>query len=79
MTTITIHIDNEQNAQLLERMLKELSFVEDIEISNEPDYFREPKGSYQRLKKTFDKINKDVVFKNIENPSKWQKNIRDEW
>jgi hypothetical protein len=32
MTTTTVQVDNEQNAALFEKMLKALSFVEDIDI-----------------------------------------------
>jgi len=49
MTTITIQVDNEQNAALLEKMLKALSFVEDVSIkTNQPDRVEEPRESAQK-------------------------------
>lgn len=55
MTTITVQVDNEQNAALLEKMLKALSFVEDVDIKkHQPNLVEEPKGSYQKLKKAID-------------------------
>jgi len=55
MTTITIQVDNEQNAALLEKMLKALSFVEDVNIkTHQPDKVEEPRESAQKLKKTID-------------------------
>ncbi|PWS31340.1 hypothetical protein [Pedobacter paludis] len=80
MTTITVQVDNEQNAVLLEKMLKALSFVEDVDIKNNVSgMVEEPKGSYKKLKKILDKTEAETLFTNIKNPSDWQKDLRDEW
>ncbi|KRT16082.1 hypothetical protein ASU31_11315 [Pedobacter ginsenosidimutans] len=80
MTTITVQVDNEQNAALLEKMLKALSFVEDVDIkNNQPNIVEEPKGSYQKLKKAIDNTEGNIMFKDIKDPSKWQSDLRDEW
>ena len=79
MTTITIHIDKKENAELLEKMLRELSFIEEIEISDDDNKVSEPQGSYVKLKKSLEQIEGKSVFKEIENPSKWQQDLRDEW
>jgi len=80
MTTITVQVDNEQNAALLEKMLKALSFVEDVDIKNHrPNLVEEPKGSYQKLKKAIDNTEGNIMFKDIKDPSKWQSDLRDEW
>ena len=80
MTTITVQVDNEQNAALLEKMLKALSFVEDVDIkSHQPNLVEEPKGSYQKLKKAIDNTEGNIMFKDIKDPSKWQSDLRDEW
>ncbi len=79
MTTITIHIDKKENAELLEKMLRELSFIEEIEVSNDENMVNEPKGSYLKLKRSLDQIDKNYAFKNVDNPSKWQQDLRDEW
>ena len=80
MTTITIQIDNDQNAELLEKMLRELSFVEDIEVvKNNVDFLEEPVGSYQKIKKAIDKVDESQMFKDIDNPSQWQRDLRNEW
>lgn len=56
MTTITVQVDNEQNAALLEKMLKALSFVEDVDIkAHQPNMVEEPKESYQKLKEPINK------------------------
>lgn len=80
MTTITVQVDNEQNAALLEKMLKALSFVEDVDIKNhEPNMVKEPRGSYHKLKQAIDKTEGNLMFKDIKDPSKWQSDLRDEW
>jgi len=80
MTTITVQVDNEQNAQLLEKMLKALSFVEGVDVKNQqPTIIEVPRGSYQRLKKAIDRTEGDLMFKDINDPSKCQSDLRDEW
>lgn len=80
MTTITVQVDNEQNAVLLEKMLKALSFVEDVDIKKtNVEMVEEPKGSYTKLKKILDTTEVNTLFADIKNPSEWQKDLRDEW
>ena len=78
MTTVTVLVDNEQNAALLEKMLRALSFVGTVNIDH-PFLAEEPKGSYKKLKKAIDKAEGQDLLTDIDDPSKWQKNIRDEW
>lgn len=78
MTTVTVQVDNEQNAALLEKMLKALSFVETVKI--DPSFIvDEPKGTYQKLKKAIDKAEGHNLLTHIDDPSKWQRDIRDDW
>ncbi|RDC55484.1 hypothetical protein DU508_14445 [Pedobacter chinensis] len=80
MTTLTVQVDNKENAVLLEKILKEMSFVEKVDVNiDTPNIVEEPKGSYQKLKKAIDKTDKSLMFQDIDDPSKWQKDIRDEW
>jgi hypothetical protein len=80
MTTITIHIDKKENAELLEKMLRELSFIEEIEVSSNDDAkVNEPRGSYGRLKKSLEQIEGNSIFNEISDPSDWQRNLRNEW
>ena len=62
MTTITIHIDKKENAELLEKMLRELSFIEEIEVSDDDNKVSEPQGSYVKLKKSLEQIEGKSVF-----------------
>jgi len=80
MTTITIKVNDLTQASILEKMLRELSFVEDVEVQNsDQNIVAEPPGSYEKIKSTLESINPDDLFPNIDNPSEWQKNFRDEW
>lgn len=80
MTTITVKVENEQNAILLEKMLRELSFVADIEIkNNNPTLVEETNGSYLKVKRAIDKIDSNSVLEAIKDPSEWQRSLRDEW
>jgi len=78
MTTITELVDDAQNGVLLEKMLRALSFVETVNVDHNflPE---EPKGSYKKLKKAIEKAEEQDLLTDFDDPSKWQKNVRDEW
>ena len=78
MTTVTELVDNAQNGALLEKMRRTLSFVETVNVDHHflPE---EPKGSYEKLKKAIEKAEEQDLLTDIDDPSKWQKNVRDEW
>jgi hypothetical protein len=80
MTTITIKVNDSTQASLLEKMLRELSFVEAVEIQNtDSNIVAEPEGSYGKIKSALESIDAKDIFTTIDNPSEWQKNNRDEW
>lgn len=76
MTTLKITVNNRKNARLLTKLLKTMAFVkkieEDIPVTEESDQF-------ELLKNFFNSIAPDSLFKGINNPAEWQKNIRNEW
>lgn len=76
MTTIKVTVDSRKNARLLTKILKSMAFVkrieEDLPIPQKSDQF-------SRLKDIIDSIEPESIFKSINNPEDWQKNIRDEW
>jgi hypothetical protein len=74
MTTIKITIDNKKNARLLTRVLRNMKFVKTIELENTT-----VKNQYDGLKEIFNKIEAGRLFQKIDDPVKWQKEIRDEW
>ncbi|UKT64588.1 hypothetical protein [Pedobacter mucosus] len=80
MTTITIKIDNEQNAVLLAKMLKALSFVDDVVLKTElENLVEESDNSYKKISKVIENIDSKIMFTEIEDPAKWQNDIRNEW
>ena len=76
MTTIKIKVDNKHNARILQKMLQAMSFVKEIESDL---HVNEKQGQYGHLKKLLSSIEPGSLFSDIENPVKWQKEIRDEW
>ena len=76
MTTIKITIDNRKNAQLLTKMLKSMAFVKNIE---EEQPVIPNSNQFLILQNFFYSIEPNSLFRNINNPVEWQKNIRDEW
>lgn len=79
MTTLTVQVDNEENAALLKKMLKALSFVEDVNFNTQHSYLaEEPRGTYKKVKEVLDNTDNEV-FRDIDDPSKWQSDLRDEW
>lgn len=76
MTTLKITIDNKKNAQLLKRLLNTMSFVINVE---EVQSVSLVSNQFIILKKFFNAIEPDSLFTKINNPTEWQKNIRNEW
>jgi hypothetical protein len=80
MTILKITVEDEQ-VDLLRKLLNEVPFVKNIEeehadINNKVS---EPESSYERIKKILDDAKGKNLFKDIEDPSGWQREIRKEW
>lgn len=74
MTTLRVTIDNKKNARLLTNVLKNMAFVKKIEEENTVS-----DKQYKTLNKLFDNIETGKVFSEIDDPVKWQKEIRHDW
>ena len=76
MTTIKITVNNRKNARLLTKLLKSMAFVnkveEDLPISPNADQF-------VSVKHFLNSIEPESMFRTINNPVEWQKEMRDEW
>ena len=76
MTTLKITVNNRKNAHLLTKLLRTIAFVkkveEDIPVTKESNQF-------ELLKNFIYSIEPDSLFKGINNPVEWQKNMRNEW
>ncbi|MBW6537350.1 MAG: hypothetical protein K0B11_20245 [Mariniphaga sp.] len=74
MATLKITVDNNKNARLLTRILQNMKFVKKVEIEN-----KIATNQYAKLKLIFNNIEVNSIFNDINDPVKWQKEIRDEW
>jgi hypothetical protein len=76
MTALKITVDNQQNALMLMKMLKSMSFVKKIEADLPTD---KTDNQYDGLKKILNTIEPGSLFSDIKDPIEWQKQIRNEW
>jgi len=74
MTTLKITVDNKKNARLLTRILRNMNFVKLIEEDNNV-----VQNQFIILKKMFSNLEPNKLFQEINDPVKWQMEIRDEW
>jgi hypothetical protein len=80
MTTFIVTVEDEQ-ADKLKKLLQDTSFVKSIEEEQPSvsDKVEEPETPYERLKKIQQEIGDKELFKEIKDPSEWQREIRKEW
>ena len=76
MTTLKITVNNRKNAQLLTKLLKSMAFVKKVE---EDMPIPQKANQLVSLKNFLSNIEPDSVFRTINNPVEWQKELRDEW
>ena len=80
MTTLKVIVADE-NADSLKRLLREIPYVKSIEDEGQPSAteLNEPETAYERIKKIQQEIGDKELFKDIKDPSEWQRQIRKEW
>lgn len=80
MTTITVIVDDERTTSL-ERILREIPYVKEIKVEsdNQNRQLQEPTTQYERIKKILDNAQGKGLFKDVEDPAEWQRQIRKEW
>jgi hypothetical protein len=66
MTTLKITIDSRKNAQLLTKLLKSMAFVKKVE---EDTPIRQKTDQFSMLKKIFDSIDPNSIFRSIDSPA----------
>ncbi len=74
MTTLRITVDNQKNARLLSKILRNMNFVKKIEQEQTIG-----KNQYAALKQLFNNLEKGELFSSIQNPIDWQRELRNEW
>ena len=78
MTTVRFTVDDER-LESIERILREIPFVHDIEVVDNEQTLKEPTTQYEKIKKIIDGAKGKDLFKDIKDPSEWQREIRKEW
>jgi hypothetical protein len=79
MVTLRVTVEDEQ-AEELKKLLGEVTFVKSIEeehLTN--NQVQEPEAPYERIKKILESAKGKNLFKDIEDPSEWHRQIRKEW
>jgi len=76
MTALKITVDTQQNALMLVKMLRSMSFVKEIDTDLPVE---ESKNQFDNLKKILNAVDPSSMFSEIKDPVEWQKQIRDEW
>ncbi len=78
MNTIKVSVKSAKDANLLIRLLKSLSFVSQVEQIKDEHTNRQT-DQYHQLQRMIEKIKDQQLFKELDDPVKWQKEQRDEW
>ena len=78
MNTIKISVKTNRDANLLLRLLKSLNFVTEVEQIQEPETNIE-QNQFQKINSIIHRYAKPELFKDIKDPARWQKSLRDEW
>ena len=74
MTTLKITVDSKKNALLLKKMLRSMNFIKNIEEEKTVK-----KSQFLILKDIFKDVKPNTIFREINDPVKWQNQLRDEW
>ena len=79
MTTFKVVVEDDQ-AELLKKLLQQVSFVKSIEEAAMADNgHEESESTLERIKKIQQEIGNKNLFKDIKDPVEWQREIRKEW
>jgi hypothetical protein len=79
MVTLKITVEDEQ-AEALKQMLKHIDLIKTVEEEHlAVNQLNESSTPYERLKNIQKAIGNQELFKEIKDPSAWQREIRKEW
>jgi len=77
MTTITISVKDQVNAQILLEVLKSMKFVQSVEMQSST--LDTPIRQYAAIYELLEKKASSENFKSIADPVNWQRKLRNEW
>jgi hypothetical protein len=75
MSTISVTVEQPNQAFMLVEWLKNIRFVQDVTI----DINKTANGNVEAVQKALDAIHSKHLFSDITDPVDYQKRIRDEW
>jgi hypothetical protein len=75
MSTISVTVDQANQAFMLVEWLKNIRFVQDVTI----DINKTANGNVEAVQKALDAIRSKKLFSDIIDPVDYQRRIRDEW
>ena len=75
MNTISVVVEQANNAFMLAEWLKNIRFVQDVTI----DIDKTARGNAEAVQKALDAIQSKHLFSDIIDPVAYQKHIRNEW
>ena len=75
MSTISVTVDQANNAFILAEWLKNIRFVRDVTI----DIEKTPNGNAKKVMKVLDSIKSKQMLANITDPVAYQRELRNEW
>lgn len=80
MTILKVTVEDEQ-ADLLRKLLQQVAYVKNIEEEHKPikKEYTDPKPTLQRIQKILGEAKGKNLFKDIKDPSEWQPELRKEW
>ncbi|NCU31680.1 MAG: hypothetical protein EOM23_01815 [Candidatus Moranbacteria bacterium] len=77
MTTITISVKDQANAQILLKVLKSMKFVQSVEMQS--SILDTPNRQYAAIYELLEKKASGENFMSIADPVNWQRELRNEW
>lgn len=76
MIALRITVDGQQNALMLIKILRSMSFVKEVETDLSVE---KNENQFDSIKNLLSTIEPGSVFSEIKNPIEWQKQIRNDW
>ena len=75
MSTISVTVDQTDNALMLVEWLKNIRFVKKVDVSAMPS----SKGNAEKIQQMLDSMQSKYLFADVSDPVAYQKQLRDEW
>lgn len=78
MSTLIVTVEDGRE-ESVKKILNEIPYVKAVAEDENTSLLQEPPTQYQKIKQILDEAKGKNLFKDIEDPSEWQRQIRKEW